>query len=261
MKFIYKKILIYTLIFCGCTVISCKNEPKQKTKLVEMTDVHENTVVKKSIDTGTDTKEVDTSTLDKIKSPPSPLKKKSGNANTEEWVELSENEGFLLDIRYATTNNFTKKKIYDCAKCYVRPEAAKQLLEIQKELKNKFGYSIKLFDCYRPRPYQQRLWDIVPNPQYVTPPNKGSMHSRGLAVDLTLVDKNGKELDMGTAFDFFGAEAHQGYAGHTDAVKRHRWILKSTMEKHGFGSIRTEWWHYSYKAISAPLDTWVWDCI
>lgn len=180
--------------------------------------------------------------------------------NEGNWTELSQNEGFILDIRYATTDNFTKKKIYDCAKCYLRPEAAAALKAIQTELKNRFGFSIKLFDCYRPEPYQQRLWDIVPNPDYVTPPNKGSMHSRGLALDLTLTDQHGKELDMGTPFDFFGKEAHHGYAAHSDAVKRNRWILKSTMEKHGFGSIRTEWWHYSYKGKSWPLDEWVWTC-
>lgn len=180
--------------------------------------------------------------------------------NEGNWTELSQNEGFILDIRYATTDNFTKKKIYDCAKCYLRPEAAAALKAIQTELKNRFGYSIKLFDCYRPGPYQQRLWDIVPNPDYVTPPNKGSMHSRGLALDLTLTDQHGKELDMGTPFDFFGKEAHHGYAAHSDAVKRNRWILRSTMEKHGFGSIRTEWWHYSYKGKSWPLDEWVWTC-
>lgn len=86
------------------------------------------------------------------------------------------------------------------------------------------------------------------------------MHSRGLAIDLTLTDKSGRDLDMGTPFDFFGKEAHHGYAAHNDAVKRHRWILRSTMEKYGFGSIRTEWWHYSFKNKSYPLDNWVWPC-
>lgn len=76
-------------------------------------------------------------------------------------------------------------------------------MKINNELKEKYGYSIKVFDCFRPKPYQQRLWDIVPDPDYVTPPNKGSMHSRGLAVDLTIADKNGVDLDMGTAYDFW----------------------------------------------------------
>ena len=109
-----------------------------------------------------------------------------------------------LDIRYATTNNFTKAKIYDCPRCLLRPEAAEALVKAHKMLQKK-GLGLKMFDCYRPRPYQQRLWDKVPNADYVTPPAKGSMHSRGAAVDLTIVDANGKELDMGTPYDFLGS--------------------------------------------------------
>jgi len=176
------------------------------------------------------------------------------------WSEITTDEGFKVEMKYATTDNFTKKKIYDCGKCFLRPEAANKLRQIQKELNEKYGYGIKVFDCFRPRPYQQRLWDIVPDPDYVTPPQKGSMHSRGLAVDLTIVDNNGDELDMGTAFDFFGKEAHQDYKGHSKEINKNREILRSTMEKFGFKSIRTEWWHYSYGAVSYQLDEWVWNC-
>lgn len=179
--------------------------------------------------------------------------------NAVQFQELTIEDGFDIDLRYATKNNFTKQKIYDCARCYLRPEVAENLLKAKEELQQKFGYSIKLFDCFRPRPYQQKLWDIVPDADYVTPPSKGSMHSKGLAVDLTLIDKNGDELDMGTPFDFFGKEAHYDYP-HTDAIKRNRWILKSTLEKFGFGGIRTEWWHFSYRKTAYPLDDWVWEC-
>ncbi len=86
------------------------------------------------------------------------------------------------------------------------------------------------------------------------------MHSRGLAVDLTIVDENGDELDMGTPFDFFGKEAHQDFKGHSAEINKNRALLKSTMEKYGFKSIRTEWWHYSYQSKSYPLDPWVWEC-
>ena len=177
-----------------------------------------------------------------------------------DWVEITEEDGFMVDIKYATADNFTKKQIYDCGKCYLRPEAASLLVKINNELKEKYGYSIKVFDCFRPKPYQQRLWDMVPDPDYVTPPNKGSMHSRGLAVDLTIVDKNGVDLDMGTAYDFFGKEAHQDYKGHSSEINKNRSLLKSTMEKYGFKSIRTEWWHYSLNTKTYPLDEWVWSC-
>ena len=77
------------------------------------------------------------------------------------------------------------------------------------EKEHKLG--LKMFDCYRPRPAQQRLWDVVPDPDYVTPPAKGSMHNRGLAVDLTLVDANGKELNMGTPYDFWCRSPYRQY--------------------------------------------------
>lgn len=178
----------------------------------------------------------------------------------EQWQEITSYDGFAIDIKYATSDNFTKKKIYDCGRCFLRPEAAEALEAIQDELQKKHGYSIKVFDCFRPRPYQQRLWDAVPDPDYVTPPAKGSMHSRGLAVDLTIVDGNGKDLDMGTPYDFFGEEAHQDYKKLKPEVASNRQLLKTTMEKHGFNSIRTEWWHYSYGKKSYPLDNWVWPC-
>jgi zinc D-Ala-D-Ala dipeptidase len=177
------------------------------------------------------------------------------------WQPITtQNDGILLDIKYATTDNFTKKQIYDCPACFLRPEAAVIIKRIHNELKDKYGYGLKVFDCFRPQPYQQRLWDIVPNPSYVTPPNKGSMHSRGLAIDLTIVDANGNDLDMGTAYDYFGKEAHHDYTGLDPKVQKNRDLLKGIMESHGFASIRTEWWHYSLHAISYPLDSWVWNC-
>lgn len=171
-----------------------------------------------------------------------------------------EGDGILLDIKYATKDNFTKKQIYDCPACFLRPEAAKKLVLIHQMLQEKYGYGIKVFDCFRPQPYQQRLWDIVPNPDYVTPPAKGSMHSRGLAIDLTIVDKNGNDLEMGTAYDFFGKEAHHDYKGLPADVQNNRTMLKEIMESNGFSSIRTEWWHYSLNDVSYALDSWVWNC-
>ena len=177
-----------------------------------------------------------------------------------DWVKISEKDGFLIEIKYATKDNFTRKVIYDCEACFLRPEVAQALIEARKEILEKYGYGIKLLDCYRPGPFQQRLWDIMPDEDYVAHPEKGSMHSRGTAVDLTLVDLDGNELDMGTPFDYFGEEAQQDYKGHSDAVNRHRYILRSTMKKYGLEQIRTEWWHYSYRARSYPLEDWVWEC-
>jgi D-alanyl-D-alanine dipeptidase len=164
-----------------------------------------------------------------------------------------------LDIRYATTDNFTQSKIYDCARCLLRPEAAKALVQAHKTLQKK-RMGLKMFDCYRPRPYQQRLWDKVPNPDYVTPPAKGSMHARGAAVDLTIVDEKGKELDMGTPYDFFGVEAHTDNTELPAAVLSNRRLLRETLEAAGFKGIRTEWWHFSYQKKEYPLSDYVWPC-
>jgi zinc D-Ala-D-Ala dipeptidase len=165
-----------------------------------------------------------------------------------------------LDIRYATANNFTKAQIYDCAKCLLRPEAAKAIAKAHAALKKQGYGGLKMFDCYRPRPYQQRLWDKVPDPNYVTPPAKGSMHSRGAAVDLTIIDKNGKELDMGTEYDFFGPEAHFDYTNLSKTVLDNRKLLRSTLAKYGFEGIRTEWWHFSYRKKKYELSEYIWKC-
>lgn len=167
--------------------------------------------------------------------------------------------GIRLDIRYATANNFTKSKIYDCPRCLLRPEAAEALVKANKALKAK-GYALKMFDCYRPRPYQQRLWDKVPDPDYVTPPTKGSMHSRGAAVDLTIVDAQGREMEMGTPYDFFGKEANTDYKGLSARVQANRDLLRTTLEAVGFKGIRTEWWHFSYQKRTYPLSDYVWPC-
>ncbi len=164
-----------------------------------------------------------------------------------------------LDIRYATDNNFTKAKIYDCPRCLLRPEAAAAIVKANSLLKAK-GMSLKMFDCYRPRPYQQRLWDKVPNPNYVAPPAKGSMHSRGAAVDLTIVDAKGKELNMGTGYDFFGVEAHSDNMNLPAEVLKNRRLLRETMEAVGFKGIRTEWWHFSYRGKVFPFSDYVWPC-
>jgi D-alanyl-D-alanine dipeptidase len=176
------------------------------------------------------------------------------------WKEITAEDGALLDIRYATDNNFTKKQIYSCGRCFLRPEMAARIKTLQKDILDRYGMRLKLFDCYRPRPAQQKLWDIVPDDKYVTPPSKGSMHNRGLAVDVTLVGKNGEELDMGTAYDFFGPEAHVTYKKLPEEVLKNRKILTKMMEIHGLKGIETEWWHFSLKTVQSPFDDWEWPC-
>ncbi len=178
-----------------------------------------------------------------------------------EWMEIStDSTGILLDIQYATDANFTKQTIYPCARCFVRPALGKKLIRIQNDIQKRYQLGLKIFDGYRPRPAQQRLWDIVPDPSYVTDPQKGSMHNRGLAVDITLVDHDGIELDMGTNYDYFGKEAHHTYQNLNKTILKNRRFLKKLMELHGLKSIRTEWWHYSLVTENAALSDWEWEC-
>ncbi len=202
----------------------------------------------------TPTKKTDTTAVEPAK-PPVQL-----DYDTASWTEITRlDPSIKLDLRYATANNFVKEKMYDCPRCFLRPDVARAIVKAHKALQKK-GYGLKMYDCYRPRPIQWKLWNKVPDTRYVADPRKGSMHNRGMAVDLTIVDKNGQELDMGTDFDYFGKEAYHSYAGHSDEVQENRQLLVETMEDHNFRSTSTEWWHYSYITKTFPLDDWLWKC-
>ncbi len=177
------------------------------------------------------------------------------------FVRLAEfSDGFAYDLRYATKNNFLKEKVYDCAECYTRVKTAKALLAANSEFRDK-GVRIKFFDCYRPNSVQYKMWEIVPNPQYVANPKKGSIHNKGGAVDITLETLEGEQLDMGTDFDFFGKRAYHDMTDLSQEILDNRKLLKETMEKHGFWSIRTEWWHYNLGAASNDkVADFKWDC-
>ncbi len=183
----------------------------------------------------------------------------SDEVEREGWVNFPNNRYQQLDIRYATENNFVKEVMYECGKCYLRTEAAEQLQKVAESLAQ-INYKLVLYDCYRPKPVQQKLWDKVPNPSYVTPPHKGSMHNRGVAVDLSIMDENGNYLDMGTAYDFFGRAAHTDHTDLPAEVLKNRKLLKDLMVKYGFKGIRTEWWHFSLAEGSFEVADWEWDC-
>jgi len=178
---------------------------------------------------------------------------KTQNLSDTAFVEVIQiDNSILLDIRYATPNNFMKKAIYPCGKCLLRKKVAYALSAAQADFKAK-GYRIKIYDGYRPHSAQWKLWENTPDKNYVADPKKGSMHNRGAAVDLTLVDQNGKELDMGTPYDFFGKEAHINYTKHSKEVLANRKLLAQILKKHGFGTTKTEWWHFSYRKQSYTI--------
>ncbi len=226
------KYLVLVASFCAC-----KTEVKRETSAA-LADIPDDTVV-------TTVEAPDTTHVD---------------YDTTEWTELLTSETYILDLRYATKDNFTKAQIYPCARCFVRPQVQTRLEQIYQTQLKAQGLKFKLYDCYRPRPAQQKLWDIVPNATYVAHPQKGSMHNKGLAVDLTLCDKNGKELEMGTDFDFFGRAARHNYTELDTQILNNRKLLKSLMEKAGFKSIKSEWWHYSLTGTGLGQSDWEWPC-
>ncbi|MCH2045367.1 MAG: M15 family metallopeptidase [Saprospiraceae bacterium] len=178
------------------------------------------------------------------------------------WVDISKlSSNFIMDIRYATTNNFMELQIYDCPGCYLRKPIAKIFLEMSEELKETYNLRFKMFDCYRPSRAQWALWKDTPNPTYVADPRKGSMHSRGATADLTLVDSLGNDLDMGTPFDFFGKKAHTYYRKLPKEVLENRKILIGMMKKYGFKPANSEWWHYTYLKRRFKLSSWEWPCV
>ena len=151
------------------------------------------------------------------------------------------------DIRYATTQNFTRKVVYARAECYLMEPAARTLAAAQQEF-CRIGFSLKVFDGYRPLSVQKIFWDLVPNEQYVANPAKGSRHNRGCAIDVTLIDAvTKKELDMGTDFDDFTEKAHRDFIGLSEEAIANRKLLESIMHKHGFIGWHAEWWHFDFK--------------
>ena len=167
---------------------------------------------------------------------------------------------FVYDMKYATADNFLKAKVYDCEACFLRLKTVTALIKVNKKFMKK-GFKIKIFDCYRPLDIQKKMWKIVSNPEYVANPAKGSVHNRGAAVDITLVDAAGKELNMGTSFDFFGIEASHNYPNVSMEVKKNRILIRTLMTSNGFNSFDSEWWHYNLKSgLNDKISNAKWEC-
>lgn len=150
----------------------------------------------------------------------------------------------ILDLRYASKNNFTGEVLYDGDVGVLHKKTFEKLLKAHEEFKS-LGYKIKIWDAYRPFYIQKILWDILPNPNYIANPyTNGSNHNRACAVDVTLTDLEGNEILMPTEFDDFSERAHRNYFGSSDIQIKNAELLKNIMIKHGFTTINTEWWHF-----------------
>jgi len=175
---------------------------------------------------------------------------RSKQKNYLNLVEITSlNPQIQVDLRYATDNNFLGFPVYSKAVCYLHEDAAEALCLVQEDVES-LGYSLKIFDGYRPLRAQQMMWDLIQDERYVSNPavNKGR-HTRGTAVDLTLVDAEGNEVEMPSEFDDFTEKANSNFSEISDEAKKNRALLKLVMEKHGFTQFEFEWWHFD-------LDGW-----
>lgn len=159
-----------------------------------------------------------------------------------------------VELKYTGTDNFTGQDIYDFEDAYLRYGTVMKLKAVSEELAGQ-GLTLKIWDAFRPVAAQYKLWEVCPDSTYVANPNEGfSNHSRGFAVDVTLVDSEGRELEMPTAFDDFTAKADRDYSDCTAEAAGNAQLLESIMEKHGFSGYWGEWWHFS-DTVSYDVET------
>ena len=176
--------------------------------------------------------------------------REAGPFRQPELVELIKlDPTFRLDIRYATANNFLSRPVYQEARAFLQRPAAEALVRVNRALR-KQGYGLVIFDGYRPWSVTKIFWDSTPDErkQFVADPAKGSRHNRGCAVDLSLFDlRDGKEVQMPSAYDEMTERSHINYQGGTAESRRLRDMLRVAMAAEDFTVYEPEWWHYDYK--------------
>lgn len=166
----------------------------------------------------------------------------------KELIDLTSHvPGLVLDIRYATANNFTGERIYELPRAYARRPVADALRNVQEQLKKR-GLGIKIFDAYRPYRATVKFYEVYRDTTYVASPYRGSRHNRGCALDLTLVRlSDGKELKMPTGYDVFTRQAWPSSAVADPEARKNRQLLIEVMEGHGFKVNSSEWWHFDFQ--------------
>ena len=170
---------------------------------------------------------------------------------------------FIFDLKYASKDNFTSTVVYPVNVCVLQKETATKLINANQEFK-KMGYRIKIWDAYRPLYVQKIFWDLVGDDRFVANPNKrGSRHSSGTAVDITLVAEYDREINMPSNFDDFSDKACRNYGGMNEEQRNNIDFLTDVMKRHGFITIDTEWWHFDddnyrkYEIIDVKLECFV----
>lgn len=169
-------------------------------------------------------------------------------------IEITpETHNVTLSLAYAGPDNFTGKAVYGRAICFLHSDAEKRLRRAV-ELAAAQGYGLRVFDGFRPSEAQWVLWNHTPDPDFLADPRRGSPHSKGAAVDLTLMDGAGNDLDMGTGFDAFTPLSHHGNTDIPPAAQTNRSILLGIMSAAGWDFYSKEWWHYQlFDSVRYPV--------
>ncbi len=158
-----------------------------------------------------------------------------------------------IQLAYATANNFTGKPVYRHARAFLHADAL-TALDRAILLARAQGFRFRIFDAYRPPEAQWVMWNHTPDPEFLADPRRGSPHSRGVAVDLTLLDGEGRELDMGTGFDAFTPLSHHASLDVSARAQANRYTLLGIMTAAGWDFYRNEWWHYQlFNSRTYPL--------
>ena len=269
---LFAVVLAMCFMFCGCGKNATQNiEPEQQLQPVEevievVVEVDELTEPEvdntetptEAIEEPAETIETTTEVVEEIIEPTV----ESTVENTEPVIEptappmdLKDDElveissyipNAIIDLKYATTDNFTGEQIYDSdMPAMLRFGTVKKLMKVQEEL-NTLGYTLVVWDAYRPTSAQFKLWEVCPNPTYVANPNGGgSSHSSGNTLDITIQTLNGEYVEMPTGFDDFSKLADRNYGDVSEDAGNNATMLEELMEKYGFKPYSGEWWHFS----------------
>ncbi len=178
----------------------------------------------------------------------------------DDLVDIMELDStIVVELKYATEDNFLQDTLYSANICLLRRAVAERLVKAHQSLRQK-GMGLKIWDGYRPLSVQRKMWGKMPDARYVANPQRGSNHNRGAAVDVTLVDLNGNEVEMPTEFDDFSRRAGSDYPYVSEQAKKNRTILQDVMRAQGFKTISSEWWHFNdkncrkYAVLDVPLE-------
>ncbi len=251
--------LALALLVCGCnytensgvdssippTVTTSPLSPPSSTPLDETTAFDETVVVDTTAEettveeTTVEETTVEETTAEETTAPPPPPR-------DEDFVRILDYiPDAVIELRYATTNNFTGKVIYNFNDAYLRYGTVCKLKSVADELRE-MGFRLKIWDAFRPTEAQFKLWEVYPDNTYVANPYYGySSHSRGNTVDITLITLDGEELQMPTGFDDFSVLADRNYSDCTPVARENATTLEEAMKNGGFVPYFGEWWHFS----------------